>query len=271
MQSAGKITIFSVVLTSLFFLILSSANYFVSAQEEGGGQGQGNPPVITPDTGDGSGHVMIGGNLNLVITKMISLDNQTFVPAPSQSDPVFIPENKSTRVYLKTTVLNRGPVTAVDIHLGHVFLTGLSDMEAQPLHLLTKNVNYNATEDEFIIDRLPVGSAVTFKYSYLIEEKGHNDQPGVDQLILSDYDSALPVVNDGFAGTNVGSFYSNYLLAGTAAAFSPGGVPTFETPPIISTLTPNRLPYTGFRFSFILLAFSMVASWLIGHFFRQMN
>lgn len=167
-------------------------------------------------SGVGGGHALIKGDMNLTIQKLVSTDGKTFRPALGNKQAIAIPENQTTKLYVKIVVTNPSDLSARNIRLAPFFDTGKSDMTADKMQDLN-----GATLDIFkqiLIEKIMAKETVEFTYSVLVHENGQNSNPAIEGLEVTDIDSFLPDTQDGLVYKNKGQKIGTYLYAGRVPA-----------------------------------------------------
>ena len=162
--------------------------------------------------GGGGGYMLMHGEMRLEIEKMVSTDGENYVNAAEESLAIVVPENKSTRLYAKVRVANKGVVSAKQVKFRHSFDTGDSDMTASGFENL-KNAALNEDGD-IIIDTIMVGKSHEFSYSVLVEENGINSNPAQDVLEVISYKSNLDKLQDRLKYVSIGNILPSYIFAG---------------------------------------------------------
>ena len=166
--------------------------------------------------GGGGGYRMFRGDMELEIEKLISLDGTNYRDASSEALAIVIPENQTTRLYNKVRVKNLGEVSAKNVKYSHFFDTGQSDMTAGDMHDVKGAVLDN--DDNILISKIKVNETFEFSYSILITESGQNNNPSIDGLELSDFDSTVPNTYDQLDYLGIGDQFVSYIYAGDVPA-----------------------------------------------------
>jgi len=242
-RRAPWILIFCLLFIGLASISAYRANVYAGEDEDQ----QQDPPADPTNPDGGGGHEMYTGDMFLTIGKWISLDNSNFYSAGSQEAAFHFPEKETHTVYVRIAVRNDGVVSATHVIFDHSFDSGDSDMVAEPITLVSPNVNYNPTTDTISIDKILVGETVSFTYQFVIHELGQSDEKATDTVNLNNYGSNLPITQDALNYLGIGLNTTNYLVAnnlpnpptGAAGALNGGGGNS------LGGVTPPMLPATG--------------------------
>ncbi|MBU1017461.1 hypothetical protein KKA33_00340 [Patescibacteria group bacterium] len=172
--------------------------------------------------GGGGGMIMMLGDMELLVEKLISLNGVDYRDASSHDLAVVVPENKSTRLYTKVRITNDNDVSAKNVKFNPFFDTGDSDMTANEIEDIQ---GAKLTNGNLIIEKIKAGETVEFSYSVLVHENGQNSNPAFDGVEVVDYESTLPISQDGLTYVTKGEQFVTYIYAGQipAAVIKPVG------------------------------------------------
>ena len=170
----------------------------------------GNGSSSSSSGGGGGGYVYVG-DMILQIQKLVSLTPSSYRDASTKSNALVLPKNKTSRVYTKILITNKGIASAKDIKMTP-FFTNASSIVATGSFMSIKGGT--AKGKSILIDLIPVNKTAVVTYSLLVKESGNSSNYAVDGIELTDFKSKLAAINNGLTYKGKGKKYLSFLNAG---------------------------------------------------------